>query len=249
MGFNWMWGTDSAKDFLMGKKSKGVQTKEVYDPLKTAVASPLSEWLAQQAGKGVPRYTGDFAPNPIDAYEGQQFGQDAQNRYSEFMNLDAGSWFDKNIGQPETERFKEDLLPTIREGYAGSLRGSGRFSAEEAGINRFAKDLSQKRGEALLSINQAQFGMAAERFKLESGEKYKSFLSSATRWEQMDKSYQREYRDWTKSLPEYNPALQASLGFLSGPTGRDLLTWLDPGEEGMLKYIIKAAGNAAGAMA
>lgn len=227
------------KDMFLGKESEGPKYKEIWDPLKKKVASPLSEYLASKVGTGVPGYQGSLAPNAVGAIDPTEFGQDAQNRYSEFMKLDAGDWFDKNIGQPETERFKSEMLPVIREGYAGSLRGSGRFRGEEAGINQFSKELLQKRGEVEMTLPQLQFGMASERFKAESEDKYRSYLTRVSEWEQKDIKIQREYKDWIKSLPEFNPVLDKALGFLGGPTGRDVLTWLDPGTEGIGKDLLK----------
>lgn len=190
------------------------QTKEIWDPLKKKVSTPLSSFLASGVGKGLPRYEGDLSTG-LDPM--------ASNRYSEFMGLDAGSWFDKAVGDPETKRFREELLPEITEGFAGSLRGSGRYRAEEAGIGRFSEALAQTRAQAIPQISGQQFGMGLEKAKFE------------------DVGKQREYADWLKSLPEMNPILDKAMSFLAGPTGRDVLSYVDPGQQGWLKDVLEMA--------
>jgi len=199
-----------------------IMTKEVWDPLKKAVSTPMSEFLASNIGKGLPRYEGKL-------YEG--LDPLAENRYSEFMGLDAGAWFDEYVGDPETKRFKEEMLPEIREGFAGSLRGSGRFRAEEAGISKFSESLAQQRGLAIPGISQQQWEMGVGRQAIE------------------DVGRQREYTDWLKSLPEFNPILDKALAFLAGPTGRDIITGIDPGKSGWLKDLAGMAVDVAAAIA
>ncbi len=244
----WSWPFDTS--FITGKKEEA-RVKPIVDPLKKDVATPLSKYLASDIGKGIPRYTGDLAPTPTDTYQPLQFDQNALNRYNEFLSLDAGSFFDKAVAEPATVRFKSELLPQIREGFAGNLRGSGRFAAEEAGINRFAKDLAVQREKAMVTIPQAQFEMAARKFGLESREQYKAYLSELERFNQQDLKIQREYKDWIKSLPQYNPSLERAVQFLSKgvSSGTDYLAWLDPGREGIAKDLIKIASTAAMAAA
>lgn len=190
-----------------GDKPKIIK-EVVEDPYKTAISSPLSSYLARQVGQGLPRYTGDLQAPLDDA---------TMSRYSEFMGLSASDLFEEAIGGPETRRFKEELLPEIREGYAGSLRGSGRYRAEEAGINKFSESLVAERAKFIPGITQAQ---------IEAGFK---------KAEYEDIGKQREYTDWMKSLPEMNPVLDKALAFLAGPSGRDIIAGVDPGRTGWLK--------------
>ena len=199
--------------FTWGAEEPEIRTHTVEDPMKIGVATPYSEYLKTQIGKGVPRYEG-----PLTA----DLDPEAKNRYSEFISLDAGQWFDKAVGDPATKKFKRDLLPTITEGYAGSLRGSGRYRAEEAGISEFSEYLAGERYKAARDIPKEQFAMASQ---------YKAMK---------DRDYQIEYADWLKSLPQYNPALQQAAGFLNKQisTGTTILSALDPGSKGWLMDLL-----------
>src|SRR3990167_3376221 len=100
---------------LFGGKKKIERTETnataptLYDPLaglRAEVAIPLSKYLASQAGVGV----GEF---PIDP--------NLQNRLTNFLELSPSDYFTREIQAPATRLFKEDVLPVIREGFAGSL--------------------------------------------------------------------------------------------------------------------------------
>ena len=182
----------------------GIISKEFQDPLKYGVASPLSRFLAENVGKGLPKYEGDLY-EPLDPY--------TESKYSDFMKLDPGDWFEEAVGGPETKRFKEELLPEITEGYAGSLRGSGRYRAEEAGIGKFSEYLAGERARQIPAIAQAQFGMGMTRSAYQNVGK------------------ELEYKEWMRTLPETNPILDKALAFLSGPTGRDIAVATDPGQK------------------
>lgn len=208
--------------FSWGEKEPSIMTKEVVDPMKKGVATPYSEYLKKEIGKGIPRYT----EGPL-TYD---LGPEEMNAYKDFLSLDAGEWFDKRVADPEMKRFKEELLPEIREGYAGSLRGSGRFRAEEAGISEFSEYLAAERYGAMRDIPKEQFAMAAT---------YKTFK---------DRDYQVKYSEWMKSLPQYNPMLSQALGFLNNAasTGTTILSALDPGQEGWFKDVLIATISATG---
>lgn len=207
--------------WFSGEKAS-IMTKEVVDPHKKAVSTPMSAYLANEVGKGLPRYGGDMS------YE---FNPQEMRSYTDFLSLDADDWFDKAVGDPATKKFKEDLLPEITEGFAGSLRGSGRYRAEEAGINQFSESLMQGRYAAEREIPAQQFAMSLE---------YKK---------QMDIGYAREYNDWMKSLPQVNPALSQAMQYLqeSTSTGTTILSALNPGKEGGWKDLLKAGAHVAAA--
>lgn len=169
-------------------------TKEIVDPLKKQVATPYSEYLKTQVGKGLPQYEGE-KPWESEAYKS-------------FADLDPGEWFQGAVADPAMKEFKEELLPEIREGYAGSLRGSGRFKAEEAGISQFSEYLATERTKAMRDIPKEQFAMKQQK-------------------------YMMEYNDWLKSLPQNNPALQLASQFLSKQTstGTTILSTMQAEEE------------------
>ena len=189
----------------MGGSEPSLKKEVIIDPYKTAISSPLSKYLASQVGKGLPRYEGRMYEPLSEEYE---------SRYKSFLGVDPGEWYDKAVADPTIREFKEEFLPEIREGFAGSLRGSGRFRAEEEGMTELSQGLAQGRAMAEIEIPKAQSEMEMQRAA------YKRT------------GYALEYADWFKSLPEMNPMLDKALQFLSGPSGRDVVTYMDPGKAG-----------------
>ncbi len=183
-----------------------IMTEVVQDPYKTAVSSPLSSFLAGQIGKGIG--------------EGPEIDPNYTNRYNEYLSVNPGEYFDKNIANPATQRYKEDFLPVIREGYAGNLRGSGRFGAEEAGINRFSQDLATTKAAFVPEFNKSQIEVGQSEF-------------------------QRRYGTWYASLPETNPALATSIQFLNSDSGYNILSALDPGKKGWFFDLLNTGVSAA----
>ena len=202
------------KQTLAGR-APSILTKETVDPSKQAVATPMSKYLASQVGVGLPKYEGELSAD---------LGEEGERAYSDFLKMDAGDWYDKAVADPTMKQFKEDLLPEIREGYAGSLRGSGRFKAEEAGISELTESLAQGRYVAERDIPMQQFQMATQ-FKA-----------------MKDADFEREYKGWMASLPQTNPVLGQALQYLQESTssGMTLLAALDPGQTGGWIDLLKA---------
>ena len=203
-------------------KDAEIVTKTVVDPQKKAVSTPMSQYLASEVGKGLPTYSGQLA---------YDFSPEESRSYSDFLALDAGDWYDKAVADPATKHFKEELLPEITEGFAGSLRGSGRYRAEEAGINEFSESLAIGRYKAEREIPAQQFAMATE---------YKT---------QMDINFAREYNAWMKSLPQMNPALEQAMQYLqeSTSTGTTVLSALAPAQKGGWTDLLQAGAHVAAA--
>ena len=191
-----------------GATDPSILTKEITDTTKSKLANPLSKFLQSDVGKGLPAYTGELSPSV--------------NKYNEFLGVGgdqpANALFDKYVAGPQTEAFKRDFLPLLNEGYAGSLRGSGRFRSEEDVVNRFSQDLAGQRYTANKEMAQTYYNI-------------------------QDTRIQRQYQDWFKSLPENNPALKSALDFLSQgtETGKTVLSALDPGKQGWMGDLIKGA--------
>lgn len=206
-------------DSKAGKKAE-IKTKIIDDPLKKAIATPLSEFLSARVGQGLPKFEGDLTST---------FPEEGLSRFNEFLGLDSQEFFKERIADPATRRFREDFLPVVREGFAGSLRGSGRFRTEEDAINRFSEGLAGIQANLETTLPAAQFKMAGQ--------------LKAMR----DRDLQVRYNAWLRELPEFNPVLQQSINFLNQSTssGRDVLSALDPGKEGFLKDVIGMAGNLA----
>lgn len=175
-----------------GKKKSGSNIVNVLDPYKSKISEVLTPYLTSKIGEGLPSYTGKL-------YE--DMNQGTVNNMNQFLATDPATWFNKAVAEPETARFKSELLPELREGYAGSLRGSGRYATEEGAMTDFETNLSQQRYGAMLDIPQKQFDMASAYKKLK------------------DLDYQLEYQNWFTSLPENNPVLGQALQFLSADSG------------------------------
>lgn len=208
----------AADQFTKKDRKAGFETKTVVDETKANVANPLSSFLAQSVGKGLPRYSGELAP---------EIDPNLTSRYNEFLSLNANDLFDKYIQQPATKAFKEDFLPTIEEGYAGGLRGSGRYRGVEDAINKFSDSLADQRYKANLEVPVTQMALAKDYYNMQ------------------DIKIQRQYKDWFQSLPENNPMLEKALQFLSEGTssGTTLLSGLNPGQEGWFGDVLGLAGT------
>lgn len=191
-------------DSIFGKKREpNIVTKDVSDHAKLEVSSPLSEYLKKQIGKsvGAPEDLPEISPEGV-------------KRFDEFVSLDSGEFFKTKVADPATKRFREDFLPEIREGFAGSLRGSGRFRTEEEAVNRFSEGLAQTEAQLSLQLPVAQIAATGEMFKLR------------------DQQIQRKIENFMRNLPELSPATEQALRFLSSgtETGKVVLSGLDPGK-------------------
>ena len=213
-------------DSIFGKKrAPNIVTKTVEDPTKSAVANPLSAFLAKRATESVGAPT-DVAELP----------EGTENRVSEFLALDSNQFFDRFIGDPATKKFKEDFLPVIREDLAGSLSSSRRFRTEEEVTTRFSASLAQTRAQVGLQLPVAQLAASGELFRLR------------------DIQIQRKIENFMRNLPENSPAMQRALEFLSNSvsSGKVILSGLDPGKAtsgfgDFLGIVATIAGAAIGA--
>lgn len=209
---------------VMGSEPS-IKSKSFNDPLKEQVATPLSNYLKNEIGKGLPEYPGKLSHD-----FGSEFGGEGLNRYKEFLALSPEKFFEEKVATPVMNRFREEQLPLIRESFAGGLRGSGRFRSEEDAARNVATRLSEVGGLLVPDIYGKQIGVS---------EKYKAGK---------DSDYQRSYSAWMKTLPGFNPAIAQALQFLnsSTSTGTEYATALDPGSDGMIGELLKLAAFAAG---
>lgn len=204
-------------EFLLGKEPE-IKQQQIEDRIKTDVSRPLSQFLSSKIGQGLPAYG-----KPLSTE------LEGESKFKDFLNIDPGEFFDKEIAQPSTQRFMEDMLPVIREGFAGELRGSGREGTETVAASKFARDLGIQGAEFKLALPAAQFEMAS---------KMKA---------QRDTDARVEYAAWMKTLPELNPLIQQTLQFLGAPSGMDTVTALDPGSGGLINDFVRAVGGVCGA--
>lgn len=219
---------------LFGMKPK-IETKTVVDPLKTAVASPLSSYLSSQIGQGVPRYTGELTA-PAVSDPGLAYG--GGGALSDFLKLNANDFFNTKVQDPTIAAWKKDVQPVVREGWAGALSGSGRYSEESSSGSDLMLGLAQKRGDFELALPQTQYGITSQM-------RNQDFQIASQIKAQKDEALKLEYNDWMKSLPHYNPVLDKALSFLSNSsgTGTDVLSALNPGTTGIFADIMKALGT------
>jgi hypothetical protein len=194
--------------------------EKIEDPLKQSVANPMSGYLSKRIGQGLPTYQGDlYAPMPTGTEENL-------NRY---LALDPTEFFETRIKAPAMETFKEDLLPVVREQFAGNLSGSGRFRTESEEIRKFSTDLAGVHAGIEMELPQKQLAASLS---------YK---------EARDRDYAMTYDAWMKTLPDLNPILQSAMAFLqdSTGTGTDWVTALDPGQEGWFLRLVSSifSGN------
>ena len=209
-----------------GRKKPDIITQDVKDPKKGAVSTQLSRFLQNQIGTGVPRFTERDRGDKILS----DFPEEGLNRATEFLSLDSDAFFDKFVKTPTIETFEEELLPLLREGFAGQLAGSGRIDAETEAARGLSRDLAFSRGEFGLRLPEAQFNIARA-IKQEN-----------------DKEAILQYQDWLKSLPIFNPVLSQSIQFLneSTNTGKTVLSFLDEGTEGVFGDVLNAIATIAG---
>ena len=206
----------------MASRAAGIITKKVEDPLKQAVANPLSSFLAGETGQGVPRFEGQIMSD---------FSERQKSSANDFMNINPHNFFEENIKAPAIETFREEF-DLGREDFAGRLSGSDRFRTEEDRVSRFSRGLAETQANFETQLPQQQYNMA---------------LSMK---QEADKENVAQYNDWMKSLPQYSPQLEQSIKFLqdSTSTGTDVLSYLDPGKKSGWGSIGSMAGFAIGAL-
>ena len=206
----------------MGARAPSIITKTIEDPLKQAVANPMSKFLAGETGQGVPRFEGEIMSD---------FSPGAKTSAQNFMDINPQEYWKENIEAPAISQFQEQL-GISREDFAGQLSGSGRFRTEEDSISRFTRDLYTSKAQFETQLPQQQFNMA---------------LSMK---QEQNKEDVAQYNDWMKSLPQYSPQLEQSLKFLneSTSTGTDVLSYLDPGQKSSMGGIGAMAGFAIAAL-
>ncbi len=209
---------------LFSKKSPTIETKIIEDPIKTAVSNPLSAYLASQIGKGLPSYEASTGKSLYEPFDSQ-----AYNTYQNFLSIKPDEWYTKAIQEPTMKAMREEI-PLISENWAGGLRGSGHFADVEDYMSDTAETIAEGRYTAELQIPQAQFNMAQSYVDMKNKEKAV------------------EYADWLKSLPEMNPNLDRALQFLAGPSGRDVVTYQNPGSSGKGGLLGGTIGMAIGAL-
>ena len=189
-------------------RDPNIITKEIHDPIKEAVSGPLSKYLASQIGRGMPRYEGKLY-EPLDPM--------AEMRYKEFLGMDPEKFFKEKVTRPTMEEWGKEVAPIVKEGWAGNLRGSGRFKDVEDSAGAMTKQLGVIGGQMVPDIYGKQFSMGVGLSALKT------------------QQYALEWKNWMSGLPEMNPNLDRALAFLGMPTGMDTLAFLDPGEQAWWK--------------
>lgn len=196
------------KDKVLGTEPH-IEQQITPDPYKVAVSSPLSGFLSKQIGTGI----GEMPTDP-----------NYTNRYNEYLSMNPSEYFDTNIAKPAYEQFNKYAKPLIDEGYAGSLRGSGHYGAEEAGLVGLGEDLANTKAQFVPQFAQSQL-------------------------QQGQTEFARQYSNWYNSLPVNNPALKASIDFLNSDSGYNIYSALNPGKQGWLNDLLKSVASSASSAA
>lgn len=188
---------------LFGGSSPSIMTQTVTDPSKQAVANPLSNYLTNQVGQGLPTFNAPSSPNAVNNFLDQSVDQ-IYNDYA----------------APATQQFTQDLLPVVREGYAGALSSSGRDNAETTAAGNFELSLAETKAGLETSVPEAQQSIYAQ-------------------------DYAQQYQTWYQGLAQNNPALGEALTFLNQSTsdGTNVLSALNPGTQGIIDPLISSAAT------
>ncbi len=208
-------------DLFSGKDAK-ITTQSSVDASKKAVADPLSSFLANNIGSGVPRYGKDIL-TPLPEGGGASVNP--------FLKSTVDDVFGR-IQDTANKTFKNNYSDLL-EGSAGALSSSSRAYNDNTAITNLSLGLSGQRSALEQSLPGAQVDVATK-------------VKAAN-----DLEANAQYQDWMKSLPEYNPILDKALSFLSNQTssGTTVLSALDPGKNAGIYDILKAAAQVGGAVA
>lgn len=177
-------------------------TTTITDPAKAAVSNPLSSYLASQVGTGTPDYTATTGKKLT--YSLADVG--GESSYTDILSMNAGDWYTKAVQDPTLKAAKE-AASEVSEGWAGSLRGSGRFSDVEDYWSDVTETLQTGRYAAEKDIASFKYNTASN----EVATKNAAALT--------------EYNAWYQSLAQNNPALGQALQYLSGANGTDVLSY------------------------
>ena len=172
------------------------------DPAKKRISDLMSEYLATRVGQPGPQYPGSVTTE-LDPM--------AKSRYADFMGMDAGEWFNKNVTAPTMRDFSTKVLPEINESWAGMQSGSGRGWDQTQAASEMSYQLGVAGGKAIPAIQESQVG---------SGFKMAALNQD---------NAAREYDTWLKEQPEYSPVLQQALTYLGAGTQTGT-GWQDPNQ-------------------
>lgn len=202
---------------LFKSKDPEIITKTVTDPSKVAVNNPLSSFLANNVGAGLPRYPGEL---------GAELPQGGGASVSPFLSKTVDQLYGdiSNSARADFKNTYSDLL----EGSAGALSSSSRAYNDNTAVTNLSLGLADKRAALELGLPAAQLDAAS---KIQAINAQNNAL---------------QYQDWLKSLPEYNPILGNAISYLSNQTGTGttVLSALDPGKNAGIFDLIKAGAQA-----
>lgn len=201
---------------LFGGTSPSIQTQSVTDASKQSVANPLSSYLTNQVGQGLPGYNGQLvAPLP----------QGGGASISPFLNMTSDQLISQT-NKAATDQFKS-TYSDILEGSAGGLSSSSRAYNDNQAVTQLSLGLAN----ADTAIEE---GLPAQQLAVAQG--------VANQQTSID---QAAYQNWYTSLAQNNPALGQALSYLSNSTssGTSVLSALDPGQQGILPSLIGAGAT------
>lgn len=152
-------------DLFSGRKEQ-VNITPIVDKQKTAVANPLSSYLASSIGKGVPRWQGNILPTT------DELGASV----SPFLSKTVGDLY-SDVERTAMNSFKNTYADSL-EGYAGALSSSGRAYNDKTLTTELALGLAEKKSNLELQLPAAQYAIAAAQKNAEAQAQYQDWLKS-----------------------------------------------------------------------
>ena len=193
---------------LLNALGPSFMNEDLTDPLKTAVANPLSSYLSSQIGQGLPSYQGQLvAPLP----------NGGGSAVEPLLNMTSQQLINQTNAAAENE-FKNSFAANVEEGSAGALSGSGAGQQANQSETALQLGLAQQDVGIEESLPTTQIGLA------------QAISSNQTQQDQA------EYQNWYTSLAQNNPALSNALSFLNNSTssGTTVESAVNPGILGSL---------------
>ncbi len=159
----------------------------------------------------------------VPRYEGKLTGDlpyGGGGSVNDFLGLSYGTL--KDEASANFRNNYSDLL----ESSAGALSSSSRAYNDVTALTGLELGLADKRQ----GLATAQYDIASRMQAAETA------------------SRQAEYQEWIRTQPEYSPILDKAIAYLNDQTstGTTVLSALDPGKQGIMGDLIKAAATAAG---
>jgi len=196
---------------LLGSKSKSsrpkIKTESSLTPEQQALAYEIYKYLQPHIGEGAEPYTGEFVAQPSPA---EELGLRRLSEYlqEQWTPAKREELFQEIYAKPTIREVQEEILPLVREAYAGAgtYWGSPRARAEERVLSTLAAELARRRGE---------FELLAREMPLRQAQAAMQLGSLPRLLQQLE--LEKRYQEFIRTRPEVSPYLQAALAYIGTP--------------------------------